>query len=230
MHHDTPHSETAFSEYPVGFLRTLGMIFLSWLLYRVLFIGVPIFIEEAFVKLIFFGLPVWIFMILSRSEAIYESLQPQKLKSGLFWGLVYGGALSLVGSFAVISQRSDVVIAPLLITPTFWWLFLLAVITGFWESLFFFGWVYSTVEENFKRWSVLKSFLFVAGVFVLFHLPNLVSQFSPAWGLPFVNYLVAQMLLMGVFALGQLSLFYYHRNLYILTLTHAVWGMVYLLF
>jgi hypothetical protein len=93
------------------------------------------------------------------------------------------------------------------------------MMTGFWESLFFFTWIMVITMEKFSRWPLLNQILFVAGIFLVFHLPNIFLQFPliQAFGYIF---------LLFFFGLGQAFLFLRYRNLYALTLSQAIWGMV----
>lgn len=212
------------------FLHSLGVMFLIWSLYRYLFTGMPVVIDESVGKLIFFGIPVWTYVILTQAPLLYDELSPKIFFKGLFLGLAFGGIFGFVGTLATLSGKSNVLIAPMFISVNFWWQFFLGLLTGFWESMFFFSWVFATLQLAFPSWNLVKVSLFNMLVFVLFHIPNLLIRFDDTWSTSFSTYFFSQIFLLVAFSLGQGLLFYRYRNLYLLTITHAIWGMVLLVF
>jgi hypothetical protein len=212
------------------FLHSLGVLFLIWFLYRFIFVGMPVFIDETLGKLIFFALPVWLYAILTQAPILYDELSPRIFWRGVSLGLLYGGVLGFIGTLATLTGKSSVLIAPTFSSLGFWWQSFLALFTGFWESIFFFGWIFATLQLAFPKWSIAKVMLFNTLVFLVFHIPNMVNQFSDDWEMSFAFYFVSQLALLSAFAVGQGLLFYRHRNLYLLSITHAVWGMVLLVF
>lgn len=212
------------------FIHVLATLFGIWFLYRFLFLGVPVLIDETLGKLIFFALPVWMYAILTQAPILYDELSPKILWKGVFLGIVYGGLFGFIGTFATLSGQSNALIAHVFTSFSFWWQFFLGLFTGFWESVFFFGWVFATLQLAFPKWSLAKVLLFNTLVFLLFHIPNLANRFNDDWQLPFLTYFFSQLALLAAFAIGQGLLFYKHRNIYLLTITHAIWGMILLVF
>jgi hypothetical protein len=96
----------------------------------------------------------------------------------------------------------------------------LALMTGFWESLFFYSWIMVAIQEKYHRWGLLNQVLLVAGIFVVFHLPNIFLRSAS------VPIMINQAILLAIFALGQGFFFARTRNLYALVLSQAIWGMV----
>jgi membrane protease YdiL (CAAX protease family) len=76
------------------------------------------------------------------------------------------------------------------------------------------------VQEKFRHWPAVNQLLMIVAVFMVFHLPNTILRFNG------LNVIVGQLVLLGFFAIGQSLLFWRTRNLYALTLSHAIWGMV----
>lgn len=204
------------------FIPLLLILFLIWTLYRVLF-AFPVWFDETLGKLVFFGLPVWLYIVVVQTKIIESTLQFKKLIPGLYVGLAVGGLYGFVGLLTIISGRQEFNTIFLFLSPRFWWEFFLALLTGFWESLFFFGWVFLVAEKRFPKWSLVNILLFSAVVFLLFHIPNTILRFPISLVLP-------QLFLLFFFAIGQGLLFYRYRNLYALTLSHAIWGMVLLVY
>jgi len=138
-------------------------------------------------------------------------------------GLVIGGIL---GFMAVIAKAllNAGQIQPLAFyaAENFWWEMFLAILTSFFETLFFFSFVMLVIEDRYQKWSLFKKILVVALVFLIFHLPNLFLRFN-------LETIYLHSLLLFVFALGQALLFYVQRNAYTLLMTQAIWGMVLLI-
>jgi hypothetical protein len=214
-----PSSSVKVSTTHVAFFPLLFLVLIVWVVYRTLF-RFPIWFDETIGKAIFFGLPVWLYISLTRSHSMTNTFAPDKIKRGLLIGLALGGVFGFAGTLATLINRQVVIqAAPLFSSDAFWWEFFLALMTGFWESLFFYTWVMVITMEKFSKWSVLNQILLVAGVFLAFHLPNIFLQFplSQSFG---------YMFLLFFFGLGQAFVFLRYRNLYALTLSQAIWGMV----
>jgi len=205
----------------IAFFPLLILSFALWLVYRGVF-HFSVLFDEVVGKAIFFGLPVWLYILVSGFHRISDTFAPYKMKRGLMVGLAVGGLFAFAASTAAVWQRGAVLQSYAFLTDQFWWEFFLALITGFWETLFFFSFVMSVVQSLKRRWSFMQQILFVAVIFLLFHLPNIVLRFQgiEIW---------YQVLLLTVFALGQALLFHRERNGYSLVISHALWGMVLLL-
>ncbi len=205
------------------FVPLLLILFLIWTLYRVLF-SFPVWFDETIGKLIFFGLPVWMYVVVVQTRIIESTLKFAKLIPGLYLGLAIGGLYGFVGVLAMTAGKQEFTTVFLFFSARFWWEFLLALLTGFWESLFFFGWVFLVAEKRFiARWQLTGVLLFTALVFILFHIPNTILRFPLASVLP-------QLFLLFFFAIGQGLLFFRYRNIYAIALSHAIWGMVLLIY
>lgn len=201
------------------FWPLLILVFIFWFLYRLLS-SFSVFFDELVGKAIFFAFPVLIYLTITGFSATMQTLASNKLKRGLLVGLAIGGILG----FAMLITRA--LVNPGQIQPqafyladNFWWEMFLAILTGFFETLFFFSFVMLVIEDRYRSWSLLKKVLVVALVFLIFHLPNLFLRFDLA-----TIYLHASLLF--AFALGQALLFYAQRNAYTLLMTQAIWGMV----
>ncbi len=206
----------------VVFLPLLFLCGLMWFVYRMLF-NFPTFFDETVGKLVFFGLPVWLYIVITQDKKIIKTIRKLNLLPGLYVGLLLGGIYGFIGLVASLTQATEVQVAYLFLSPSFWWEFFLAILTGFWESLFFFGWIMTVAEQRWKNWKPWRVLSFVILVFVLFHIPNTLLRFK------FI-FVWRQVVLLTFFALGQALLFYKYRNIYALTLSHTIWGMVLLIY
>lgn len=202
----------------VSFWPLVILVLLLWFLYRSIF-KFPVWFDEIIGKAIFFGLPVWLYVQMSRTRQIVDTMASEKVNSGLLLGIAIGGLYGFAGSLmGAINAGGQVQLVPLFLSTNFWWEFFLALMTALWETLFFFSFVMSVILEKGKRWPLVWQVLLTAGIFLVFHLPNSILRFSgPA--------LVTQVILMLAFGLGQALLFVRWRNFYTLVISHAVWGM-----
>lgn len=203
----------------VVFFPLLTLVLVLWVLYRGMF-NFPIWFDEIIGKAIFFGLPVWLYVTLTGSNSVVKSLSPEKLKSGLLLGVAVGGVFGFVFSILSIIQNGAVVEAVSLFDSNiFWYEFILALFTAFWETLLFFSFVMTTIQDKFKNWPMLSQVILVALIFLVFHIPNIILRYDMASVLP-------QVFILFLFAIGQGFLFYSRKNSFALILSHAIWGMV----
>ncbi len=202
----------------LSFWPLVILALIIWYLYRSIF-RFPVWFDETIGKAIFFGLPVWLYVQMSRTRQIASSMAPEKVNSGLLLGIAIGGLYGFAGSLmGALNAGGRVQLAPLFMSPQFWWEFWLALMTAFWETLFFFSFVMTVIMEKGKKWPLIWQVLATAAIFLVFHLPNSLLRFSgPA--------LTTQVVLMLVFGLGQALLFARWKNFYTLVISHAVWGM-----
>lgn len=204
------------------FWPLLILVFILWLIYRVLF-SFSVFFDELVGKAIFFAFPVLIYLAITGFSLTMETLAFKKLKRGLLLGLVIGG---LLGFIVVITkalfQASQIQPMAYYLADGFWWEMFLAILTSFFETLFFFSFVMLIIEDRYKKWSLFKKIVVVASIFLIFHLPNLFLRFD--WQAVYLN-----SVLLFTFAIGQALLFYAQRNAYTLLMTQAIWGMVLLI-
>lgn len=215
----TSQSSSLISAASPVFLPMIGMCLLLWFFYRSLF-TFPVWFDELVGKALFFGLPVWLYVMVTGTQKITDTLRSSLFKRGLSLGLAVGGVLGFAASLLAIYQRGGgVQPAALFAADGFWWEFFLALLTGFWETLFFFSFVMIALQDTWKHWPLLKQVVIVAAVFVVFHLPNAILRFSG----PAIMY---QAILLFLFAIGQGFLFAREKNAYALILSHAIWGMV----
>lgn len=195
------------------------MVLVLWLLYRSLF-DFPVWFDETVGKALFFGLPVWVYVTITGFDKISETFSSYKLKEGLMLGIAVGGIYGFVMSILSLMQTGAVVEAVMLFdTPAFWREFSLALLTSFWETLLFFSFVMVVVMEKFKSWSMLRTVLFTAVVFLIFHIPNTILRFEGVQ-------ILSQLFILALFAIGQALLFYDRKNAFALVLSQAIWGMV----
>lgn len=203
----------------VVFIPILILTFVLWMFYRAVF-HFPVWFDETIGKALFFGLPVWLYITIAQDHKITDTLSWRKFEPGILLGLAFGGLYGFATSlFFVWAGGGGVQPALLFVSPVFWNEFLLALCTGFWETLLFFSLVQTVVRQRFSRWSMLQQVLLTAAVFVLFHAPNMFLRADAVA-------VTLQLLLLSMFALGQALIFYRTKNSYILILSHAFWGLV----
>lgn len=202
------------------FTPVLFLSLVVWIVYRMVF-KFPVWFDETVGKAIFFGLPVWLYVTVTRSMSVPNTFSLDKLKRGLLLGVAVGGIFGFAASL-ISAARPGVVVesAMLFSSDEFWWEFFLALCTGFWETLFFFSFVMVVIQEKYKNWALIRQVLVVALIFLVFHVPNMILRFATPQAVLF------QVFLMTFFAIGQALLFSREQNSYALTLSHAIWGMV----
>ncbi len=203
----------------VVFFPLLTLVLTLWVLYRSMF-NFPIWFDEILGKAIFFGLPVWLYINITGSDSVIKSFSPDKLKNGLLLGIAVGGIFGFVFSILSIIQNGAVVEAVSLFDSNiFWYEFILAMFTAFWETLLFFSFVMTVIQEKFKSWPMFSQVFLVALIFLVFHIPNIILRYDISLVLP-------QAFILFLFAIGQGFLFYTRKNSFALVLSHAIWGMV----
>jgi hypothetical protein len=206
----------------VFFVPMVVLTLIVWIVYRAIFQNnFPVWFDETIGKALFFGLPVWFYVIITSSKAIPDTFSLEKLKPGLLLGVAVGGIYGFAASLLATAGRgAQVQSAALFSTDAFWWEFLMAMFTGFWESLFFYCFIMSVIQEKLRRWPLVNQVILTAGLFVIFHLPNTLLRASGT------SMIFSQLILLSFFAIGQGFFFARNHNGYALTLSHAIWGMV----
>lgn len=206
-----------------SFSPLIVLTLVLWFLYRSLFVF-PVWFDESIGKAIFFGLPVWLYITVSGFRKIMDSFATAKLQPGIFQGLAIGGIFGFITLFVRLLQNGGTLVGvPVFLADRFVWEFILAILTGFWETLFFYSFVMTVTQDLFTKWSLTKQVMFVSTIFMLFHVPNIFLRFNPTM-------IVTLIALLWLFSIGQALLFARRQNGYTLVLTHAVWGMVLLIY
>ncbi len=206
------------------FWPMLVFIFSLWLAYRY-FTRFPVWFDEIFAKALFFGLPVWFYVVTTKFNQPIEIFQPKKLWRGLFLGLAFGGIFGFVIVMMRLLQQA-VVIRPeaVFMADNFDYELLMALFTSFWETLFFFGFIANVILKKYQKISLINQSLMVSAIFVLFHLANTFIRFHS------LSAIMGQILILFLLALGQFLIFYRHRNGYLLVLSQLIWGMALLVY
>lgn len=205
----------------IVFYPLLTLTLLLWVLYRSLF-SFPIWFDEIIGKALFFGLPVWLYITIAGSKKITETMSLRKLQPGILLGLAIGGIFGFATTLITLFARDAAVEPVALFNSTrFWGEFVLALFTAFWETILFFSFALSVIQEKYENWSESSQALFAAAIFLVFHLPNIIFRFSGSF-----ETMAIQAILLFLFALGQAFIFIGRRNTFALILSHAIWGMV----
>lgn len=215
----TAPSQASLGRQHIAFYPLLVLTLIVWFIYRRLFIF-PVWFDETIGKAIFFGLPVWLYATTVNARSLIDTFASNKIKPGLLLGIAIGGIFGFSSALlAAFKGGGAVTAAQLFSTNAFWWEFFLSLMTGFWESLFFFSWIMTAVMEKHVKWPLMNQILLVASIFLVFHIPNTLLRFGA-----YESSVVLALLFF--FAVGQGYVFSRWRNLYALAVTHAVWGMV----
>lgn len=203
------------------FWPLVSLLLVFWFVYRAIFGSeFGVLFDESIGKAIFFGFPVWLYISVSNFKPIIDSLDLRKMHKGMLLGIAYGGIYGFAAAIAAyFAKGSGVQAADLFMSDGFWWEFFLALLTAFWESIFFFSFIMMVIMDKQKRWSLSKQVLITALIFAVFHIPNTILRFD-------LSVVIFQVLLMFIFGLGQALLFSKEKNAYSLIISHAIWGMV----
>jgi len=199
------------------------LVFVIWVLYRYLF-SFSVLFDELIGKALFFAFPVLIYINVTNWSKIIDTFSPTKFRRGLLVGLGVGGIFGFAA--VILSMLGDsglVVPTPYYQADYFAWEFFLAILTGFFETFFFFSFIQLVIEDRYRSWSAWRQVSLVALIFLLFHLPNLIINFSG-------TAIIWQMILLFSLAYGEALFFKREQNAYMLVLIQAIWGMVLLLY
>lgn len=205
------------------FLPFIVVSLILWTIYRFVF-NFPVWFDETIGKALCFGLPTLVYVALTGFSQIAETLDLRKLKLGLYRGIAFGGIFGFAGALAsIISQNKTVFAVPFFYSGSFWFEFALAILTGFWESLFFYAFIMGVIQFAWSHWSFTKQLMVVVGIFLLFHIPAIFVESAT------FTSMAGYILLVTAFGIGQALLFARNRNLYTLIVVHAIWGMTLLI-
>jgi hypothetical protein len=206
----------------IAFYPLIVLTLLVWIIYRRLF-EYPIWFDETIGKAVFFGLPVWLYVSVSGARSIIDSWSLAKFGRGLLLGTAFGGMFGFAAALVGVAQHGGSVVAiPFFEGDRFWWEFLMALLTGFWETLFFFSWIMVVIQEKHAAWPLARQVAWVAFIFALFHIPNILLRFTSVG----MTEVLTQILILFLFAIGQAFVFARRQNSYALVISQAIWGMV----
>lgn len=216
-------SHSAVEAAHLVFFPMVVMILILWVLYRTLF-SFPVWFDESVGKALFFGFPVWLFIAMTGHKGIDAAFSPSRFQPGMLLGLAFGGVYGFITAISslLVHQRSIVAVA-LFESTAFWNEFSLALLTGFWESLLFYAFFMTIIMEKYAKWSLVQQVALTAVLFVAFHIPALLKSFDTMTVLGMV-------VVLSFFAVGQALIYAGWRNGYALLLSHAIWGMVLLVY
>ena len=132
------------------FIPIVSLVLFFWFSYRSLF-NFPVWFDESLGKAIFFGLPVWLFVVMTGAKQIVETLEWSRFKRGLWLGIAIGGLFGFAGAILVAWQKGGPILPALVFTTESFWLeFGLAIMTAFWETLFFFSFIQTVIQGRLK--------------------------------------------------------------------------------
>ena len=203
------------------FLQIIGL-FILWALYRTFF-QFPEWVDEIFVKAVVFGGPAFLYARRVMGGQDKLGLSVKNFWCGMYFGLFIGGLYGFVGVLRSLMHGVHIEPIPLFSSSAFWYQFFLAIMTAWWESLFFFGYIMNALKEEYRLPEV-ASVIGAMLVFVVFHAP--LRILLGGWSA--VTF--SQLAILGIFAVGQSILFLRTRSIFSVTLSHALWGMVLLVY
>lgn len=194
-------------------------LLLVWGAYR-WFVRAPVWFDEGIAKAIVFGIPT--FWLAARSRFIAQNigLDTSKILPGLYLGTAVGGLYGFAALFGLGIMSREVISGSFFLSGTFWYMAGLAMLTAWWESLFFFGLPVQFLRSIASWISDWWIGVFVAIFFLLFHAP---LRFVLTGG---SDAFLSQMGILTLFVIGQFILYTRTRNLYALVLSHFFWGLV----
>jgi hypothetical protein len=203
-----------------SFFFFMMTLFFIWMGYRMFFQGLPVWFDEGVAKALIFGVPVVWFASQSRFIANELGLNQEQLFPGLFLGIAVGGLYGFAALLIQVAAGQEVVQGSLFATSGFWWMAFLALLTAWWESLFFFGLPIQYVRSVAPWFSESLLAIFVVVLFLLFHAPLrfVVTGVTPQF--------IIQMGLLTLFVVGQFIFYLRTKNMYALVLSHLLWGLV----
>jgi len=195
-----------------------------WLAYRYL-TGFPVWFDETIGKALFFGLPVWFYVVSTGFNSVVDLFHPKKLWSGLLLGLAIGGIFGFTVVIIRLLQGGVIVNpTPVFLADNFSYEMLMGLFTSFWETLFFFGFIAGVILEKYPKLDLIWQAVLVAFVFTLFHIPNTLLRFQGTTNIASMIFILA------LFALGQFLVYYRRRNGYTLVISQLIWGMALLVY
>lgn len=194
--------------------------FLALFFYRV-FAHFPVWFDEIVMKAVVFGLPLWIYALITKRSPDSFGFDPKRFWPGAFSGLAIGGLFGFLGMLVSAFKHGHILIPSLFQSMLFWQTFGLAFVTAWWESIFFYGLVLSTlVRFSNDEWDAsLKTSV----LFVLFHAPIFVLRSG-------IGGAIIPLVLLAIFAFGQSVIFLRTKSIASVIVGHAFWGMALLVY
>ncbi|HZZ98333.1 MAG TPA: CPBP family intramembrane glutamic endopeptidase [Candidatus Saccharimonadia bacterium] len=200
----------------------LAVVFGIWVLYR-LTANFPTWVDEIFVKGLVFGIPAWAYACTIKDGHNRLGLNDKLFWKGMFSGLMLGGVYEFIGVFSYMLRGTTFQHEYLFAEPLFLGAFFLALMTAWWESLFFFGYVLNRSLDMFHKQEI-PAIVMSAVVFVAFHAPLrlMINGITPQFWYGLV--------VLFLFAVGQGILYLRTKSIFSIILSHALWGMVLLIY
>lgn len=206
--------------------RVLGLfmfVLIIWGMYRFLF-RLPVWFEELVLKGLVFGLPVlWVVFRWEGWRWQDLGIRLKGLLPSVVFGLGLGMSLGIVGNLGYFWRMGEMITGWSITAPQLGTFLVLALVTAFWEGLFFAGYVLKKlqvvlVDEWLRAWVV-------AGMFTLVHVPALLFVHS----FQMSQVLVYGLLIMSV-GLANMILMLRTGNLAAPILAQTLWGTTVFLF
>jgi len=179
----------------------------------------PEWFDEIIAKGIVFGIPSIVYARSAIRGAEKLGIASSRFWPGLYLGLLVGGIYGFVGVARSLTGGTHVEPSMLFSSSAFWFQFFLAMMTAWWESVFFFGFMMNALQDEYHL-PEIPALIGAVLVFLVFHAPLRIMLTG------FTSLTVAQLSLLALFAVGQAILFMRTKSVYAVTISHALWGMV----
>lgn len=214
------HRREIASAREVGWVYTV--VLLVWMVYRV-FSPFSVWFEELVVKGVVFGIPVYV--VGRRLGWGWSDLgiRGEGLFRGVYLGIVMGLVLGVVGQLANVLRHGGLMVTDRGLTSEMMGAFiLLALITAFWESLLFFGYIQHRLAGVLSESYLV---LVVGMLFGVIHVPALIIV--ERMGVANLGVSLVALVLLGI---GNSILSMREKNLIGPIICQVTWGMAVFLF
>jgi len=198
-------------------------VFLVWGLYRSLS-PLPLWVEEVVLKGLVLGGMVWWMGVVKEGMRWRDlGVTSEKLFASVYLGLGLGLVLGLVGQLGNWLRHGGLMLIDHGVSSEMVGGFLLlALVTAFWEGLFFYGYMLTQVRRVLAE---VPAVVVVGGAYTLLHVPALVIVAQLAW-----SEVIKALILLLVLGMANAILMLRMRNLAAPMLAQAVWGVTVFLF
>jgi hypothetical protein len=198
-------------------------VLIIWSFYRFLNLGLPIWLEELFIKGIIFSSPLILFPLRQKSALKTMGIARTNFFQSVYLGIAIGMVLGLAGQAGNLLRHGEFSFQTYGITSaTIGSFLMLSLITAFWEQLLFTGYFLARISKTVT--SEINQTLLVGLSFSLIHLPALILNHSAS------AQIVLNLLLLFSLGISCVILRLRMKNLIAPIMIHALWGVTIFLF
>jgi hypothetical protein len=203
-------------------IAVYAVVFLVWGIYRWLS-PFSLWFEELVLKGLVFGLPaVWMGIRRHGWSLVSMGLTSQRLFKSVYLGLGLGLSLGLVGELGNYFRYGQIQFSDYGLTSEMVGGFLLlALVTAFWEGLFFYGYALQMINTVSSE---LVSITTIGFLYMLIHIPGQLHQQLTG------GEMIKALILLLTLGIANSILMLRMKNLAAPILTQVVWGVTIFLF